>query len=167
MINEILELGSTRHRSMGGGTQYAAVTTLQHVVPVEWAATSTGSLVLSVNTAGWVIEAAKKLEALERLQPGWDSHGGLQLDPDARLLAVRLLGWLGTEELPVPSVVLGSGGTVQFEWRTNGRELDVELAEGGALEFVKVSPHGEIREGVARTNISENLRALTSWLQHG
>ena len=134
---------------------------------VQQAAISDGTLVLSGSTASWVIDAAKKLEVLGRLPAGWDSYGGLSLDSNAKKLTVSVLGWLGGNELPVPAVVLGSGGTVQLEWRAKGRELEIELRKDNAIEFVKVDPKGDIEEGEERANLPQRLRGLTWWLLHG
>jgi hypothetical protein len=117
-------------------------------------------------SAEWVFEAAKKLEALGRLQKGWDSYGGSGLKPAAKHFTVCVLGWLDQEELPTPAVVLGSGGTIQLEWRSRGRELDLDLGEGEGVVFVKVDPQGNIAEGHA-SNLPEDLQTLTRWLIHG
>jgi len=122
---------------------------------------------LGGDTASWVVEAAKKLEALERFQQGWDSHGGLPLKGGAKRLTLQVLGWLRKVELPVPAVVLGSAGTVQLEWRAKGKELEVELRDNDTIEYVKVFPAGEIEEGEASSDLSGKLHNLTAWLLHG
>lgn len=119
---------------------------------------------LSGATAAWVIEAAKKLDRLGRFRADWDSYGGLPLKPSAKNLTLRVLEWLRKDELPVPAVVLGSGGTVQLEWKAKGKELEVELRDNDTIEFVKVSPSGNIEEGETSVNLSGKLHDLTSWL---
>jgi len=138
------------------------------IMPVAYAAdpTSGGALQMSP-LAGWVLEAARKLEALGRLPPGWDSYGAKPLDPDARRLTLYVLGWLGTKELPVPAVALASGGAVHLEWHSAGKELDVGLGEGAGIEYVKVHPSGEIEEGTAEVDLQRRMRDLTKWLLIG
>jgi hypothetical protein len=127
-----------------------------------------GVLDLGGEKADWVMEAAKKLEAIGRLRAGWDSYGGSELDPEVKTFVVVVLQWLGRENLPVPAVVLCSPGTVQLEWRARGgKELEVELKQGGAIEFVKVSSKGNVEGGVAESNVRNELRNLTIWLRHG
>jgi len=134
---------------------------------VEETAVTSGTLVLSGSSAPWVIDAAKKLEALGKLPAGWDSYGGLPLDSTANKLTVSALGWLEDKNLPVPAVVLGSGGTVQLEWRARGKELEVELREDATIDFVKVHANGEIEEGNEKVNLPQRLRGLTWWFLHG
>src|SRR5580692_4082792 len=66
--------------------------------PVQWPdtisagiSTTGGMLIFYGDRSGWVFEAAKKLEALGRLQPGWDSYGGLPLLPEAKRLTHQVL----------------------------------------------------------------------------
>jgi hypothetical protein len=128
-----------------------------------YATTSSDALDLSGDTADWVVEAAKKLEALGRFRTGWDSYGGLPLQRGAKRLTRDVLGWLRKDDLPVPAVVLGSGGSVQLEWRAKEKELEVELRDNNTIEFVKVSPTGDIEEGQAAADLPGQLRDLTDW----
>jgi hypothetical protein len=116
-------------------------------------------------TAEWVLETAKKLDALGRRQPGWDSYGGLPLKRGAKTLTLHVLRWLRNEELPVPAVVLCSAGTVQLEWQSRGKELEVELRDNNTFEYMKVFPGGEIEEGEDDIDLSGRVHALSRWLQ--
>jgi hypothetical protein len=158
MRAEIADLGLTMTDCLiGDAQQYGSVLTN----------TSTPAHMFCVYGAPWVMEAAKKLEALGRLPAGWDSHGGRPLNAASRELAVSVLGWLENEHLPVPAVVLGPNGTVQLEWRAKGKELDVELCGDSAINFVKESPEGELEEGRTDRNLQERLKKLTRWLMLG
>jgi hypothetical protein len=132
----------------------------------QYATTSVGLVALGGETAGWVLEAAKKLEALGRLRAGWDSYGGGPLKQGAKNLTVRVLGLLRTDELPVPAVVLGPGGTVQLEWRAKDKELEVELRDNDTIEYVKVCPSGDIEEGEAAADLPARLHDLSHWFLH-
>jgi len=127
--------------------------------------TYAGQLVLYGQSAGWVIDAVKRLESLGRRRGGWDSYGGLPLDPEIREFAVSILRLLDRDELPVPTVSLGSGGTVQFDWRSKGKELEVELKHGGRIEGVKIMPSGQMEEiGFGGYAAPSQLRQLSGWL---
>jgi len=131
---------------------------------VHSATTLTCYISLGSQTADWVLEAAKKLEVLGRLRRGWDSYGAVPLKRGTKELTLRVLGWLGRDDLPVPAVVLGSGGTVQLEWRTKGKELEVELRDNDTIEYVKVFPAGDIEEGETAGNLSAKVQDLSQWL---
>ncbi len=135
--------------------------------PMSTITTVTSSPVVGLfGAAGWVLEAAKKLEALGRLPAGWDSYGGLPLRHEVREMTVRVLDRLKVTSLPVPTVALGSNGTVHLEWEAQGRELELGLGAGATVGYVKVGPDGEIDEGQADAGNQEILR-LTRWLMGG
>lgn len=165
-MNQLLELGLT-HGSFptwSSGLIGCQRQPQLHILYSE--STLSGTIDLSGDTASWVVEAAKKLEALGRFQAGWDSYEGLSLRPGAKHLTLQVLGWLRKDELPVPAVVLGSAGTVQLEWRAKGKELEVELRDNDTIEYVKVSAAGEVEEGETTSDLSRKLHDLTSWLRH-
>ena len=161
MLDTLNDIGvTTADKPMGNSGLYGGYQTWAMVV--EQTAASTTSLVLRGAFAPWVMEAAKKLEAIGKLKPDWDSYGGAALDLAAKKLTVNALGWLANRDLPVPAVVLGSSGTVQLEWRGDGKELEIELGKGG-IEFLKVDPDNESEEGSDNTEIPQRLRELTWW----
>jgi hypothetical protein len=112
----------------------------------------------------WVQKTLEKIEAASRFKENWDSYGGKPLRSDVRAAAVRLLNHLQTENLPVPAVVLGSGGTVQFEWQVDGRELEVEVLPDGRLDCLKVWPDEQMEEREIGSGDLVELRELTQWL---
>jgi len=158
MIIELEELGgSVATTSRASTANYRAWQPTVYFQPrgmlAQFSTTSAGFLTLTGSTAAWVFEAAKKLEALGKLRPGWDSYGGLPLNQKSRELTLNVLGWLASNELPTPAVVLGSAGDVHLEWRAKGRELEVDLGDGEKIAFVKVFPNGSIEEGESQANL--------------
>jgi hypothetical protein len=129
--------------------------------------TAADSLYFSMSTADWVVQAARKLDRLARLEENWDSHRGLPLQPEAKQLTVDVLDWLNRMPLPIPAVVLGSGGTVHLEWRRRGKELELGLGGPSRMEYLRVHPHGRVEEGEETDNLPSRVRDLTSWLLEG
>jgi len=128
-------------------------------------ANTSGALDLSAVDAQWVVEAARKLEALGHLRANWDSYGGKPLNQGIKKFTVQVLKSLRNEDLPIPAVVLGSGGTIQLEWHVKQKELEVELRDDNTIEFMKVLQNGDTTEGEARDNVAAALRGLSRWLQ--
>jgi hypothetical protein len=127
------------------------------------AATSEGIVVLYGDTAFWVFETTRRLESLGHFKCGWNSHRGRPLRPESRDQVVRTLDYLRRVDLPVPNVVLGPEGNVHFEWRGEGKELEVEL-QGDVIDYVKVTPSADIIEGKTRENVPVAMSRLTQWL---
>jgi hypothetical protein len=115
----------------------------------------------------WQFEAMKKLEYVAALPKGWDSYGGERLLPAVRDLAVKLIDWIEMDDLPVPAIVLCSAGTVQFEWKHQGRELEIEVVSHDSVGYLIVHPSGEIQEGVITHDFPDQVRQLIAWLLRG
>jgi hypothetical protein len=163
-MREIQDLSATYNgRRSGQSTPTCYSPSLVQVL--DSGAISADAIGLGGDTADWVIDAAKKLEKLGRRQADWDSYGGLPLKQGIRNFTLVVLHWLRKDDLPVPGVVLGSAGTVQLEWRSKCKELEVELRDNNSIEFVMVSPDGGIKEGEATSNVSAKLRDLSLWLR--
>ncbi len=127
----------------------------------------TGSTVgppLNGATIDWTIQAAQKLTELGRLPHGWDSHGGLPLSARAGQTVEQAIEILKHRDLPAPGVVLGPCGNVNLEWRLNGRDLEINFEDSGAIEFVKVDERRNIEEGQVDKDIAATLVSLTDWL---
>jgi hypothetical protein len=152
--------------------EMGAVLTNPHIhlcyLPDSLSITNTTSSFLVIHGSyGWVFDAAKKLQALSMLPPGWDSYGGLPLRPEAREMAARVLDKLQTRPMPVPNVALGSEGNVHLEWRSTGRELEVELGNGTTIDYLKVGPEGDMEEGKTDFLDPQRLANLAGWLVRG
>jgi hypothetical protein len=168
-MNEILELDLPARAITTEFTPptYSIVFTNQGAqVNVPMTSTS-NALALDADTAAWVFEAAKKLDSLGKLRRNWDSYDGLPLSPGAKRITFDALGWLKHQDLPVPAVVLGSGGTVHLEWYSNGKELELGFGESNRMEFCKIDSHGHVEEGDEDQDICSTLTILTEWLRIG
>ena len=73
----------------------------------------------------------QKVEALSGLQENWDSYGARPLPQEvitsAYCYAAAIEQYLAGRENP--AVVPVSKGALQFEWHTNGRDLEIEVGK--------------------------------------
>jgi hypothetical protein len=122
---------------------------------------------ITSSTATWVIETLAKLNEIGKLQAGWNSYGGRPLEPAVLEFTLRLMGWFEDDWLPTPRVVLGPRGTVQFEWESEGRELEVEILGTDSVAYLKMFPDGRTEEAELCNNLPNTLRKLTQWVLHG
>jgi hypothetical protein len=172
MRQELIELGATTRSTRPTNYSFSLATFDECIgrplILVLMPSTAGELLALDAQTATWVIQAIKKLESLGRLQRNWDSYDGLPLSPAAKRTTFEALGWLKNQELPVPAVVLGSGGTVHLEWRSNGKELEIGFDNCGVTEYLKVDDQGQCEEGEgAHEEIQEKIIKLAEWLKNG
>jgi hypothetical protein len=118
-------------------------------------------------SAPWFEETVKKVSRLASLQANWDSYRSMPMKPEIIDFAIRILGWLEEEDLPIPSVVPCPSGSVQFEWNEQGRELEIEILPDSQFGFLKVFPDGTTEEKESEVATPDKLRRLTRWLMKG
>lgn len=74
-----------------------------------------------------------RLEHLMSLRPNWDGYGGVPVSEETRTNVLKLLYNVLSPSDAVPSLVPGSDGAVNIEWRRPGLTLEVEVEPSGHL----------------------------------
>lgn len=114
----------------------------------------------SPSTAG----ALKTLHDLSRLSDNWDGFGSPPLTPVALASAAKLLRTVALEAVPPPYIGPVTGGGIQIEWYTPGRELEVEILPDGSVEYVTVDETGQSNDGVLPSVDDGRVQELVRWL---
>jgi len=97
---------------------------------------------------GWLAEAARQLQAIANLPPGWDSYGALPPDIDKLKAGWRLLLRLcRVGDLPKPHINPTLAGGVQFEWEKGLRYFEIEVADD--VCYFWSDPRGEAEGTIA------------------
>jgi hypothetical protein len=115
------------------------------------------------------LEAVRTISGLMHLPPNWDSYGSPRIQEATVRRAVQVLYIVEKEKMapPSPHIVPVSGGGLQIEWRTGGRELEIELLPDGSIEFLTVEGE-QINESFLRPDrIDLVVPMLIEWLSTG
>jgi hypothetical protein len=79
--------------------------------------------------------------------------------------ARQIARMLESDRLPVPFVFPTDVGGVQFEWKSSGRELDIEvLPEGTHLSFLTLVGGKVTSEGEISGNFENRVLSLVNWM---
>jgi hypothetical protein len=106
------------------------------------------------------IPPATALEALKELESSPDAPSTGALDR-----ARQIAHLLQSEGSPAPFVFPTEIGGIQFEWKSNGREVDIEvLPEGTHLSFLTLVSGKITSEGDIPENFERGVRTLLSWM---
>lgn len=62
-----------------------------------------------------------------KLPAGWDGYAGQPVSFGCAQFAAQLLERLCDEEVPPPSLVPGSDGSLQLEWHRNDFDIEVDI----------------------------------------
>lgn len=95
---------------------------------------------------------AERLDELSRLEPDWDSYGGLPPSSEALASARALLRVIlapkrngaGSRITPFSIVPIADGG-VQLEWRGARADLELNVGPDGALSYLLIERGGDER----------------------
>lgn len=115
-----------------------------------------------------------KEKAIPRLQTPkagvFEVLGNLERSPDAPARGVldrarQIARLLESDRSPAPFVFPTDVGGIQFEWKSDGRELDIEvLPEGTHLSFLTLVGGKVTSEGEIPDDFEHRVRSLLSWM---
>lgn len=88
---------------------------------------STAYTLTHVNVPDWWQVALCKITSLMELPENWDSYGALPIDRSLAYVGVNLLQEISSNEVPEPSIVPTTRGTIQFEWHTAGIDFELDV----------------------------------------
>ena len=101
----------------------------------------------------------------------WDSYGSPRLSDGSYRIAYNFLYDLLDisifPEFPKPFIVPASGGGVQFEWQSDGRELELDFSDPDQIEFLKVYEDSSTEEGRISSERQISCLNLLKWLLTG
>jgi len=108
----------------------------------------------------WVADCILRISEFAQLPHDWDSQGSDPVTAGALKAALIFLSESPVELIPEPSVSPVPGGGLGFHWRSDGRDLEIEILPDGRVEYLKTLKTGEqIRseEGMMTTFDDKNL----------
>jgi len=109
----------------------------------------------------WTRTLVGKFNELTSLQIGWDGYTGRPVSFSCAKFAANLLERLFDEQLPPPSLVPGSDGTLQFEWHINNYDIEVDVL--GAYEVV-ATRHDHLTGTVEELELDTDFTMLAGWI---
>ncbi len=93
-------------------------------------------------SSSWFETLKDRFDDLSSLSKGWDGYRGQAVKFTCAQFAANLLERLFDSNLPPPSLVPGSDGTIQIEWHRNQYDIEIDVLapyEVVATRFDKVS----------------------------
>jgi hypothetical protein len=99
-----------------------------------------------------------ELRTLRRTPP--DDHSAVQPTAAALASAFSFVESIDVSDPPLPQIVPGAHGSLQFEWECGPRELYVRFERDGTGSFVKVDRGISSEEA----NLPPSSHSLMSWL---
>jgi hypothetical protein len=118
-----------------------------------------------ISLPAWVIPACVQLFVLQKLPENWDSYGGVALQARHRDAALRFLGLVMSDDIPMPDIVPLADGGVQLEWRQPGAEIDFISDDEVTEPTLFIARNSEIQQLHETRAVSYFLDELRSVLR--
>jgi len=115
----------------------------------------------------WLLQALNRLDLVAGLPSGWDGEGGPPPNPEIVVSAARLLQNLQRDDVPLPFICPIAGGSLQIEWSSAGRHVELELVDQQTVAFLRAeNPTTEETIECGKYPISDvkRSRELLDWL---
>src|SRR5712664_3581065 len=85
-------------------------------------------------TAPWMREALRRVNAFAELQAGWDGGRSPAIGAAVLVFARKLVVTAAqVEDAPAPHLAPVAGGGVQLEWHLEHKELEIEVLPSGVV----------------------------------
>lgn len=118
-------------------------------------------VMVSELSSRWVAELRDRLDELTSLPVGWDGYLGRPVSFQCAHFVANMLERLCVPDVPAPSLVPGSDGSLQVEWHRNN--FDVELDVIGAQDVVatRIDRRTNVEEVV---EIGNDFSEIVAWI---
>ena len=96
---------------------------------------------------------------LTELPDGWDGHDGIPVKVELANFALRIINEIVCYNMPIPSVVPGSDGTLQIEWHMNGFDIEIDILEPNKFIAERLD-----LDGNNEPEITDDFSKLSEWI---
>lgn len=110
----------------------------------------------------WWSSAIQRILFLLELPDNWDSYGAKKVDRNIAFQAVQILQQISRPDIPPPSIVPTVNGRLQFEWHTNGIDLEFEVMSAALISASYEDHNSDIEWD---KDLDYNLSPLTEVLK--
>jgi hypothetical protein len=120
---------------------------------------------MSDRSDGWQVEVVRRLDALVRLEKGWDGYSASPVAIENAIFALRMIEAMTSATTPAPSIVPGTSGDLQVEWHTLNGDIELHVLGPNRVSawhtFAGFEDDNEILLANDFTEVAEWVRLVT------
>jgi len=109
----------------------------------------------------WMRELHTRFEEVTSLSRNWDGYRGKAVSFRVASFAASLLERLCNEDVPAPSLVPGSDGSLQIEWHRSGYDVEIDIRAPLDVECYRNNIHTREEDELQLTT---DFTSLQSWI---
>ena len=110
----------------------------------------------------WSMALSERFNALTSLPKGWDGYAGRPVSFTCAKFAAQILERLYDGEVPPPSLVPGSDGSLQIEWHINQYDIEIDVL----APFHLIATRFDILSGdEEEIELQADVTVLANWIR--
>ena len=102
----------------------------------------------------------EEIHELTKLSFGWDGFRGVPVSASTAEFATKLVARIMSQNSTLPSVGVGSGGSISLEWTNDEDELEIEITSTREIQVSRICLKTDEEE--YHKNVNDNI--LTDWI---
>lgn len=87
----------------------------------------------------WMKELASRFDEIVGLSRGWDGYAGVPVSFSTAQFAAQMIERLCVPDVPTPSIVPGSDGSLQVEWHVGGFHIELDVTAPLEVEAYRMN----------------------------
>ncbi len=117
--------------------------------------------IVEADNSVWVKELKSRFDELTSLKHGWDGYNGLPVSFTCADFAAAILERLCISDVPAPSLVPGSDGTLQIEWHRNQFDVEIDVLGANNVVASRYNYMTEIEESI---ELQSDFSEIVEWI---
>jgi hypothetical protein len=111
--------------------------------------------------SGWVMELRDRFDKLTALPVGWDGYAGRPVSFQCANFVANMLERLHQDNVPPPSLVPGSDGSLQVEWHRNNFSVELDVLGVQNVVATRVDRQTDVEETI---ELQSDFSAIVPWI---
>ena len=111
----------------------------------------------------WEEALTSRIGDLISLPIGWDGYNGKPVSWQCAQFAMEILQRLYRENVPPPSIVPGSDGSLQMEWHRNGYDVELDILSVNNVVATLICHDNESED--QELEIGNDFSPIVAWIE--
>lgn len=110
----------------------------------------------------WATQVEDRLNELTSLQVGWDGYAGKPVSFQCAFFVANMLQRLCQKNVPAPSIVPGSDGSLQVEWHMNSFDVELDVLSPQHVVATRINHRNDEEEVI---EIKNDFTDVVEWVK--
>ncbi len=109
----------------------------------------------------WMKELAERFDDIVGLSKGWDGYAGEPVSFTTAQFAAQMIERLCIPDVPAPSIVPGSDGSLQVEWHVGGFDIELDVTAPLAVDAYRMNQNTGAEDEL---EVESDFTQIAQWI---